>query len=101
MTYAVNAKLTGVDANKMLSSVSSVKDTLYGTLGATTNVTFSTPASGDIAQTLNGTLNMTLANGKIMKLDSAGRVVEDRQVWRRQPEGLHGHLADERQLQHP
>ena len=27
MTYAVNAKLTDVDANKMLSSVSSVKDT--------------------------------------------------------------------------
>ncbi len=25
--YAVNAKLTGVDANKMLSAVSSVKDT--------------------------------------------------------------------------
>ncbi len=74
MTYAVNAKLTGVDANKMLSSVSSVKDTLYGTLGATTNVTFSTPASGDVAQTLNGTLNMTLANGKIMKLDLPGEL---------------------------
>jgi hypothetical protein len=74
MTYAVNAKLTGVDANKMLSSVSSVKDTLYGTLGATTNVTFSTPASGDVAQTLNGTLTMTLANGKIMKLDLPGEL---------------------------
>ena len=73
-TYAVNAKLTGVDANKMLSSVSSVKDTLYGTLGATTNVTFSTPASGDVAQTLNGTLAMTLANGKIMKLDLPGEL---------------------------
>ena len=74
MTYAVNAKLTGVDANKMLSSISSVKDTLYGTLGATTNVTFSTPASGDVAQTLNGTLAMTLANGKIMKLDLPGEL---------------------------
>ena len=64
MTYAVNAKLTGVDANKLLSSISSVKDTLYGTLGATTNVTFSTPASGDVVQTLNGTLTMTWPTAK-------------------------------------
>ncbi len=55
MTCAVNMKFSGVDANKMLSAVSSVKDTIYGTLAATTNVTFSTPASGDVAQTLNGT----------------------------------------------
>ena len=69
MTYAVNAKLTGVDANKMLSSVSSVKNTLYGVLAATTNLTFATPASGDVVQTLNGTLVVNLSNGKIMKLD--------------------------------
>lgn len=73
-TYAVNVKLSNVDANKLLSSVSSVKDTVYGTLGATTNLTFSTPASGDIAQTLNGTMAMTLANGKIMKLDLPGEL---------------------------
>ncbi len=76
MTYAVNAKLTGVDANKMLSATSSVKDTVYGTLGATTNITFSTPASGDVAQTLNGTMLMTLANGKIMKLDLPGELAK-------------------------
>jgi uncharacterized protein involved in outer membrane biogenesis len=74
MTYAVNAKLTNVDANKMLSSISSVKDTIYGTLGATTNITFSTPASGDVVQTLNGTMAMNLANGKIMKLDLPGEL---------------------------
>src|SRR5271165_2003660 len=69
MTYAVNAKLTGVDANKLLSSISTVKDTLYGTLSATPNVTFATPPSGDIVQTLNGTLGLNLTNGKITKLD--------------------------------
>ena len=37
-------------------------------------MTFSTPASGDVAQTLNGTVNMTLANGKIMKLDLPGEL---------------------------
>ncbi len=69
MTYAANVKLANVDANQMMSSVSSVKNTVYGTLGATTNVTFATPPSGDVAQTLNGTLAFTLSNGKIMKLD--------------------------------
>ncbi len=74
MTYAANIKLANVDANKLMSSVSSVKDTVYGTLGATTNITFATPASGDIVQTLNGTMALNLANGKIMKLDLPGEL---------------------------
>ncbi len=69
MTFAVNAKLTGVDANRLLTSISSVKDTVYGTLGANANVTFSTPQSGDVVQTLNGVIALNLANGKITKLD--------------------------------
>jgi uncharacterized protein involved in outer membrane biogenesis len=68
-TYAVNAKLTGVDANKLLSSLSTTKDTLYGTLAASPNVTFATPPSGDIAQTLNGTFGLNLTNGKLTKID--------------------------------
>jgi len=74
MTYAVNAKLSGVDANGLLSSMSSMKNTLYGTMGANTNITFATPDSGDIAQTLNGTMTLTLANGKLMKLDLPGEL---------------------------
>jgi uncharacterized protein involved in outer membrane biogenesis len=69
MTYAVNTKLTGVDANKLLSSLSSVKDTVYGSLASNTNATFATPPSGNIAQTLNGTLALNLTNGRITKLD--------------------------------
>ena len=46
MTYAVNVKLTSVDANKMLSSVSSVKDTVYGTLEREPEHHLPTPASG-------------------------------------------------------
>ncbi len=76
MTYAVNAKLTNVDANQLLSSVSSVKNTIYGTLAATPNITFATPASGDVVQTLNGTMGLNLANGKIMKLDLPGELAK-------------------------
>ena len=68
-TYAVNAKLSGVDANKLLSSVSTVRDTVYGTLAANPNVTFATPPSGDIVSTLNGTLGLNLTNGKLTKID--------------------------------
>jgi uncharacterized protein involved in outer membrane biogenesis len=68
-TYAVNTRLTGVDANKLLSSLSTVKDTVYGTLTASPNVTFATPPSGDIVQTLNGTLGLNLTNGKLTKID--------------------------------
>jgi uncharacterized protein involved in outer membrane biogenesis len=76
MTYVVNTKLTNVDANKLLASVSPVKDTLYGTLAATTNVTFATPDSGEIVQTLSGTMTMNLMNGKIMKLDLPGELAK-------------------------
>jgi uncharacterized protein involved in outer membrane biogenesis len=67
--YAVNAKLTGVDANKLLSSLSTVKETLYGTLASSPNVTFATPPSDDIVPTLNGTLGLNLTNGKLTKID--------------------------------
>ena len=68
-SFAVNAKLTGADANQLLSAVGNMKDTLYGTLNATMNQTFSTPASGDVTQTLNGPISLNLTNGKLTKID--------------------------------
>src|ERR1039457_2695477 len=68
-SFAVNAKLTGADANQLLTAVANTKDSVYGTLNATMNQTFSTPASGDVAQTLNGPFSFTLSNGKLTKLD--------------------------------
>ena len=68
-SFAVNAKLTGADANQLLTGVANMKDTLTGTLNATMNQTFSTPASGDVVQTLNGPFTLNLTNGKLMKID--------------------------------
>jgi len=68
-TYAVNAKLTGADANRLLSAVANMNDTLYGTLNATVNQTFATPPSGEVTQTLNGPFAFTLTNGKLTKVD--------------------------------
>jgi uncharacterized protein involved in outer membrane biogenesis len=67
--FAVNAKLSGADANQLLTAVANTKDSVYGTLNATMNQTFSTPASGDVAQTLNGPFAFTLTNGKLTKID--------------------------------
>ena len=99
-TYAVNAKLTGVDANKLLSSLSTVKDTVYGTLAASPNVTFATPPSGDIVPTLNGTLGLNLTNGKITKIDLVNELSKIGKFGGRRSQGLHRHLADDRHLQH-
>jgi uncharacterized protein involved in outer membrane biogenesis len=44
--FAVNAKLTGADANQLLTAVANMKGSLTGTLNATLNQTFATPASG-------------------------------------------------------
>jgi uncharacterized protein involved in outer membrane biogenesis len=70
--YTVNSKLDRVDANQLLSSVSSVKETLYGLLLANADTRFtasSASSSTEIARTLNGKLNLNLKNGKLTKMD--------------------------------
>jgi len=70
--YTVSSKLDRVDANKLLSSVSSVKETLYGLLLANADTRFtasSASSSTEIARSLNGKLNLNLKNGKLTKMD--------------------------------
>jgi uncharacterized protein involved in outer membrane biogenesis len=65
----ISSKLQKVDANKLISSVSSLKETIYGMLAANANSSFRAGSSADIAKTLNGTLSLDLSNGKIAKID--------------------------------
>lgn len=70
--YTVDSRLDRVDANKLLSSVSSVKETLFGLLLANANTRFtasSAASSADIARSLNGKLDLNLKNGKLTKMD--------------------------------
>lgn len=68
--YTVNLKTDKVDANKLISSVSSVKQMLYGLLASNVNASFNTGSSADsIARSLNGTLGLDLSNGKLANLD--------------------------------
>jgi AsmA protein len=66
---SVNAKLTGVDANKLLSATSSLKNTLYGSLAADGNLSFALSSSTDLARTLNGTLGFNVTNGELKNVN--------------------------------
>jgi len=68
-TISMNTKLQHVDANGLLSSVSSVKNMLYGLLATSANARFQAASAEDITRTLNGTLSINLTNGKFTKLD--------------------------------
>ena len=67
--YTVNLKTEKVDANKLISSVSSVKQVLYGLLNSNVNATFSSTSAEAIARGLNGKLGINLTNGKLANLD--------------------------------
>ena len=67
--YNVNLKTEKVDANKLISSVSDLKQTLYGLLSTNVNASFSSTSADTIARSLNGTVALNLSNGKLMKLD--------------------------------
>jgi uncharacterized protein involved in outer membrane biogenesis len=68
--YAVNLKTDKVDANKLISSVSDVKQTLYGMLASNVNASFSAPsAAQNIARGLNGSMAINLTDGKLMNVD--------------------------------
>lgn len=67
--FQANTKLDKVDSNKLLSATTSLKQTLYGLLAASGNASFASVPGGNIAQTLNGVLNINLQNGKLMGVD--------------------------------
>lgn len=66
---AAKVKLAGVDTNGLLSAASSVKNTLYGSLAADTNLTFAVDASSNLARTLNGTLDFNVTNGQLKNVN--------------------------------
>ena len=71
---AVKMKLSGVDANDLLSTMSSVKNTVYGTLAADTDLRFALASSNELTRTLNGVLSFNLANGVIKNVNIMNEV---------------------------
>jgi uncharacterized protein involved in outer membrane biogenesis len=70
LTYTIDSKLQGVDANQLLSSISPVKQTLYGILSANADTHFTTAAGArSILPSLNGKVSLGLKDGKIANVD--------------------------------
>ena len=68
--YTVSMKMNGVDANKLLSSVSSLKQTLYGLLTANSSgLSFSGSNADQMARSLNGKLDLNLVKGRLAGID--------------------------------
>ena len=73
---SVRSKLSGVDSNALLSAVTSVRDTLYGTLSANTALTFALGPSADIAKTLDGNLEFQVTNGQLKNINILNEVAK-------------------------
>ncbi|HVP42525.1 MAG TPA: AsmA family protein [Terriglobales bacterium] len=68
--YTVSTRMNGVDANKLLSSVSSLKQTLYGLLAANSSgLSFSGSNADQMARSLNGRLDLNLTKGRLAGID--------------------------------
>ncbi|HJX82814.1 MAG TPA: AsmA family protein, partial [Candidatus Angelobacter sp.] len=88
--YTVNMKTDKVDANKLLSSVSSLKKTLYGMLASNVDATFSSTSADSIARSLNGSVSLNLTNGRMMGLDLLNELATVGQFLGRGPSGPQG-----------
>jgi len=66
---SVNARLTNVDVNQLLSAVSSVKNVLDGALTAQSNVSFALESGANLASTLNGTLSFDVTHGHLKNVN--------------------------------
>jgi AsmA protein len=68
--FRVDARLQNVDANRLLSAVSPIKDALYGTLSVDAETLFApTGDAQSIARSLNGRVSLNLNNGAIANMD--------------------------------
>jgi uncharacterized protein involved in outer membrane biogenesis len=67
--YTVASDLEQVDANRLASAVTNVRDVIYGALASVVRVSFSTDSEGKMARSMNGTLSLSIPDGRIAKMD--------------------------------
>ncbi|MGH9583673.1 MAG: AsmA-like C-terminal region-containing protein, partial [Bryobacteraceae bacterium] len=66
---SVDARMTGVDVNALLSAVSSVRNTLDGSLAAQGKLNFVVESGASLASTLNGALTLNVTNGHLKNVN--------------------------------
>ena len=73
-TYRTTLKMNQVDANSLLSAVTPVKQTLFGKLVSDGTLSFSGTTESTLTRSLNGTLNLRLAEGRLMGVNLMNEV---------------------------
>ncbi|MFL6350390.1 MAG: AsmA family protein [Bryobacteraceae bacterium] len=66
---SAKAKLSGVDTNALLSAVSSLKDTIYGSLAADADLRFTLASGSNLARSLNGTVGFNVTKGHLKNVN--------------------------------
>jgi AsmA protein len=66
-TFSITSSLEQVDANRLATATTNVRDVIYG--ASTVRVSTSTNGIDSIAKSLNGTITLSLPNGRIAKMD--------------------------------
>src|SRR5581483_5000998 len=69
-------RLQHVEANDLLSAVSSLQQTLYGLLNANAQAEFRTTESTNLASTLNGRASLNLNNGRLVGIDLLNQLAQ-------------------------
>ena len=64
-SFAVVSQLEKVDANRLASATTSLRDVIFGALGTKARLSFAGAGSEAIARSLNGTFSLNLADGRI------------------------------------
>jgi hypothetical protein len=67
--FTVVSDLERVDANRLASATTDLKDVVYGALDSSDHVTFTTNNAATIAHSLNGALSLNIPDGRIAHMD--------------------------------
>ena len=73
-TYRTTLKMNQVDTNGLLSAITSVKQTVFGKLVSDGTLSFSGTTEATLTRSLNGTLNLRLAEGRLMNVNLMNEV---------------------------
>jgi AsmA protein len=68
-TFSIASTLDKVDANRLTSAVTSLKDILYGSLGSTLRMRLSGDDAASMARSMNGTMSLALTDGRVANLN--------------------------------
>jgi uncharacterized protein involved in outer membrane biogenesis len=68
-TFTYTSTLERVDANRLASATTSLRDVIFGALSSDVRISASAGGAQEIAKSLNGTLSLNLPDGRIANMD--------------------------------